>query len=68
MKGTFNSIVDAVYDLPIDEKLELMNLLGKNISDERREEIYSNYLAAKREERQNKLEFSSDIDVLKKVL
>lgn len=44
-----------------------MNLLGKKISDERREEIHSNYLAAKREERQNKLEFSSDINVLKKI-
>jgi hypothetical protein len=68
MEKTFSNIVEAAYNLPLEERLELLNLLGKNISDEKRNEIHSNYLKAKLEEKKKKLFFSSDVDQLKENL
>jgi hypothetical protein len=47
----FNSIVDTVYNLPLDEKVELKNLLEHNISDSRRDEIFSNYKESQEEQK-----------------
>jgi len=64
----FNSIVDTIYNLPLEEKVELKNLLEHNISDSRRDEIVSNYKKSQEIQKANMLEFSSDIQELKQML
>lgn len=64
----FNSIVDTIYNLPLEEKVELMNLLEHNIADSRRDEIASNYEKAQEEEKAKTLSFSSNIQELKHML
>ncbi len=39
----FNNIVETIYNLPLEEKQELKNLLEHNIADSRRDEITLNY-------------------------
>jgi hypothetical protein len=68
MENTFSGIVDEIYGLPLEDKQALLNLLEHNIAEERRNEIYTNYLSAKDEETKGKLSFSSDINKLKKLL
>ena len=64
----FNDIVDKIYSLPLDEKMELKDLLEQNIADVRRNEIASSFIKAKEEYRLGKLEFSSNINDLKRML
>ncbi|HAH22265.1 MAG TPA: hypothetical protein DCL77_00590 [Prolixibacteraceae bacterium] len=64
----FNNIVDILYNLPLEEKVELKNLLEHNIADARRDEMVSNYKQAQEEEKAQKLKFSSDIEELKQML
>jgi hypothetical protein len=64
----FNNIVETIYNLPLEEKVELKNLLEHNIADTRRDEIASNYKKAQEEQKAQKLKFSSNIDELKKML
>ena len=68
MENQFNTIVDSVYNLALDEKQELKILLEHNIADSRREEIYSNYKKALKEKKDEKLKFSDEITELKKLL
>ena len=65
---TFHSIVHDVYNLPIEDKQELIQLLERNIIEENRNEMFANFNAAKKEERDDKLIFSEDINRLKKLL
>ena len=64
----FNNIVDTIYNLPLEEKVELKNLLEHNIADARRDEMVSNYKKAQEEEKAQKLNFSSNIEELKQML
>ena len=67
----FNTIVESVYNLPLEYKEELKSLLEHNISDARRQEIADSYKKAaqkKEEEKAGKLKFSSSINDLKKML
>ena len=64
----FKSIVDTIYNLSLEEKVELKNLLEHNIADARRDEIVSNYKKALEEEKSYELKFSSNIDELKQML
>ncbi|HEU5053186.1 MAG TPA: hypothetical protein VFT78_08740 [Hanamia sp.] len=64
----FSSIVETVYNLPLEEKKELKELLEHNIADARREEIALNYKKAQAEHKAGKLKFSSSIKDLKKML
>jgi hypothetical protein len=64
----FNDIVDKIYSLPIEEKVELKNLLENNIAESRRNEIASNYSKTREDEKSGKLESSSDINELKNML
>jgi len=66
MNLTFNNLVDIVRELPIDEKIEIKDIIEKSIIDEDRNKIYQNYLDSKKEYNDGKLYFSSDIDSLKK--
>lgn len=65
MHTSFHRIVDTIYSLPLEEREELLDLLGRNVAEERRNEIYQNYLASKSEVAENELEFSSDIKQLR---
>ncbi len=65
---TFNEMVDKIYSLPLEEKIELKNLLEHNISEERRNEIGANFKKAKDEHISGKLSFSSKLEELKKML
>ncbi len=64
----FSDIVDKIYSLPIEEKVELKNLLENNIAETRRNEIATNYAKTWEEEKSGKLEFPSDINELKNIL
>lgn len=64
----FNTIVETLYALPLDEKMEIIQLLEHNIAEARRDEIASNYKKAQEELESNSLNFSSQISELKKML
>jgi len=66
--ANFNNIVESVYNLPLEEKLELKSLLEHNIADAGRDEIALSYKQARDEHKAGKLKFSSDIDELMKML
>jgi len=57
-----------MYNLPLNDKLELKKLLEQNIGEERRLEIFGNFQTAKDEQNKDELIFSSDISKLKKML
>ncbi len=64
----FNQLVNKIRNLSLDEKIAIKEIVEKSIIDERRKEIYSNYLKSKQELKQNKLKFSNNISKLKKIL
>ncbi len=71
MKSTtaqFNNIVETLYQLPLEEKVELQSLLEHNIADSRRDEIADNYKKAQAEHKSGKLKCSSSISDLKKMI
>lgn len=64
----FKDIVDTIFELPLDVRLELKNLLELNIAEARREEIAMNYKKSQKELESGILEFSSNLNELKKKL
>ena len=60
----FNNIVETIYGLPLEDRIELKSLLEHNIADSRREEIALSYKEAQEEHKSGKLKFSDDIDEL----
>lgn len=68
MENTFGGLVEEIQNLPLEDKQELLVLLEKSIAEERRDEIFNNFLNTKKEETDGKLVFSSDIKQLKKML
>jgi len=64
----FNNIVETIYGLPLEDRLEIRNLLEHNIADARRNEIANNYKTSLEENKSGKLKFSSLIPDLKKML
>lgn len=64
----FSSIVETVYNMPLEDRMELKNLLEHNIADSRRDEIVSNFKKTQQEVRAKELKFSSNIKDLKKML
>lgn len=65
---TFSNIVETIYNLPLNEKLEIKQLLEHNIAESRRNSIVKNYKTAHEEYNEKKLVFSSKIDDLKKMI
>jgi hypothetical protein len=51
----FNSIVETIYGLPLEDRLEIKNLLEHNIADSRRNDIVNNYRRAQEEFKSDKL-------------
>ncbi len=66
IKLTFDNIVDIIRNLTLSEKEQVRYILKRNISEERREAIYSNYAKSQKEYKEGKLIFSKNIDELKK--
>lgn len=64
----FNDLVATIYELPLSDREELKNLLENNIAEARRKEIADNYKRAMEEQKSGSLEFSSNINELKKRL
>lgn len=67
-ENAFTSIVETIYNLPLEEKRELKDLFEHHIADERRNEIALNYKNAIAEHKEGKLKFSLSINELKKML
>lgn len=67
-KNTFGDIVETIYNLPLEDKLELKILLENNIAEMKRIEFLKNGKDAKALEKSGKLEFSDNIDALRKTL
>lgn len=67
-KNGFSEIVDSIYNLPIEDRVELQSLLESNIAESRRNEMASNAKEAKSELKEGNLKFSSSIDKIKKML
>lgn len=68
MANEFNTIVETIYNLPLEEKQELKNLLEHYIAETRRDEIALNYKNAQAEQKEGKLKFSSSVKELKRML
>lgn len=64
----FNNLVESLYNLPLEDKIELKNLLEHNIADSRRDEIVANFKKSQSENKAGKLKFSSNIRQLKKMI
>jgi hypothetical protein len=64
----FDSIVETIYSLPLEDRMEIKNLLEHNIADSRRNEIADNFIKSQEEHLAGQLKFSSKISVLKKML
>jgi tRNA(Ser,Leu) C12 N-acetylase TAN1 len=64
----FSEIVEKIYDMPLEDKVELKNLLEHNISELRRKEIADNAKISKSEYRSGKMKFSSKMNELKKLV
>ena len=65
---TFSDVVEAIKSLSADEKHEIQLLLQQYLREERRDEIYENFSAAKKEQQKGELKFSSNITELKQLL
>lgn len=65
---TFSDVVEVIKSLSVDEKRELQLLLQQYLREERREEIYDNFQAAKIEQQKGELKFSSNIDELRQLI
>jgi len=61
-KLTFNHIVEILYNLSLEEKLEIKTLLEHNIADTRRNEIANNFKQSQEELKSGKLKFHSTVD------
>ncbi len=68
MEVRYDILIENIKKLPLSEKEELRNLIEKYIIEEKREEIYKNYLISLNEYKDNKLQFSSDISELRKYI
>jgi hypothetical protein len=64
----FSDVVEAIKSLSIDEKHEIQLLLKQYLREERRNEIYKNFSAAKKEQQKGELKFSANITELKQLL
>jgi len=64
----FDKIAEAAYILPVEDRVDLKNLLEHIIADTRRDEIYQNYKNSLAANQKGKLKFPDDIKKLKKMI
>lgn len=65
---TFDNILETLYGLSLEDRLEIKTLLEHNIADARRNEIANNFKKSQEEYKTGKLIFSSESSELKKML
>ena len=65
---SFSDVVEAIKELSTEEKQEIQLLLNQYLREEHREEIYQNFQSARKEQQNNRLQFSSDINELQQML
>ena len=68
MSQKYNTLVEEVKKLSVEEKEELKFLIEKYLVEARRDEIFKNYQESKKEIEEEQLEFSGDIKRLKELL
>lgn len=68
MNLTFNDLVNNLRNLSLNEKMEIKNIVEKSIIDEQRKELHTHYIESRKEFKDNKLKFSSNINKLRKML
>lgn len=68
MGSDFASVIEEVKKMSSEDKEELRFLLEKYLIEERREEIYKNYINSLQELKSGKLEFTNDINKLNKMV
>lgn len=64
----YDSLVESIKSLSLEEKEELRFLIEKYLIEERREKIYNNYQDTLKEAREEKLEYSNDVNKLKRMI
>jgi predicted transcriptional regulator len=64
----FSNIMEAIYGLSIEDKMEIITLLEHHVADVRRDEIAKNYKKSEVEHKKGSLKFSSKISELKKMI
>ncbi len=64
----FNTILESIYSLTLEDREELIDLLEHNIVETRRTEIATNLKKSKAEHKSGQLKFSSNMTTLKKML
>lgn len=64
----FEHIIEEVKVMPFEMKQHLKMLLDKYLIEERRAEIHKNYKKSRKEYKTGKLQFSDNIDELKRML
>ena len=65
---SFSDVVENIKRLSFEEKQEIQALLSQYLREERRDGIYDNYQKSLIQERNNELQFSSNIDELKQLM
>lgn len=68
MSSDFANVVEEVKKMSSEDKEELKFLLERYLIEEQREEIYKNYKESLKELKENKLDFSNDINKLKGIM
>ena len=63
---TFSDLVETIKELSTEEKQEIQLLLHQYLWEERREEMYENFLSAQAEQERGELKYSANIDELKR--
>lgn len=64
MELTFAGVVDEIRQLSTDEKKELVEIIERDLIEERREEILGNCEEGLKEFKEGKLKFYTDVDEL----
>jgi hypothetical protein len=64
----FNTLVENLYSLSLEERLEIKSLLENNISESKRDVILAHYQKSKKEHLNGNLKFSSKMADLKEML
>lgn len=65
---SFSDLVEAIKNLSTEEKQEIQLLLNKYLTEERRDQMYKNFIISKAEEQNGELKFSSNINKLRQLI
>jgi hypothetical protein len=68
MHLNFEDLLEQARDRPMEEQLELIDILKRNLIEARRDEIARNHSESLKELANGKLKFSSDVDELMRQL